>query len=72
MSKQTQASEHWERERMYAKIERLRAQATDYSFPAGQAQAGLQMALVEVPWLLSEIERLKDQINGTQELENIA
>jgi hypothetical protein len=44
-------------------IARLQEAALDYSFPAGQAQAGMQMAMVEVPWLLAEIEKLKDQIN---------
>lgn len=63
MSKQTTASEHWETGRHMATIERLREQATDYTFPAGQAQAGIQMATVEVPWLLAEIERLQSQIN---------
>jgi hypothetical protein len=46
-------------------IARLQEAALDYSFPAGQAQAGMQMAMVEVPWLLAEIERLKEQLNGS-------
>jgi hypothetical protein len=41
------------------KIKRLCEQAIDYSFPAGQAQAGIQFGTVEVPWLLAEIARLK-------------
>jgi hypothetical protein len=41
-----------------AKIELLREQSLDYSYPAGQAQAGIQLAAVEIPWLLAEIERL--------------
>lgn len=64
MSKQTTASAHWETNAHMAKIERLMAQATDYSHPAGQAQAGIQLATVEVPYLLGYIEELKEQINA--------
>ena len=67
MSKQTMASQLWETNRHMTTIERLLEAATDYSYPAGQAQAGIQMATVEVPWLLAEIERLKEQINGSSE-----
>ena len=62
-TKQTMASQLWETNRHMTTIERLLEAATDYSYPAGQAQAGIQMATVEVPWLLAEIERLKDQLN---------
>lgn len=63
MSKQTRASEHWAEAARLAKIERLCAQGQDYTFPAGQARAGIQLATVEVPYLLQEIARLKEQIN---------
>jgi hypothetical protein len=65
MSAQTTASQRWETSRHMANIEALQAQALDYSYPAGQAQAALQLANVEVPWLLAEIERLilKEQSN---------
>jgi hypothetical protein len=68
MSKQTTASERWEANNYRvrkAKIERLLQDAKDYSFPAGQAQAGIQLGTVEVPWLLEYIEELKEQINGS-------
>jgi hypothetical protein len=65
MSKQTTASAHWEASQRIARIEGLMATAKDYSFPAGQVQVGIQMATVEVPWLLNYIEELKEQINGT-------
>lgn len=58
MSKQTTASALWETGKHMASIERLQAQAADYTYPAGQAQAGIQLATVEVPYLLAEIERL--------------
>jgi hypothetical protein len=74
MSKRTTASLLWERQATYNKrmssIERLTTAAQDYTFPAGQAQAGIQLATVEVPWLLAEIERLKlnlkDHINDIE------
>jgi hypothetical protein len=65
VSKQEQAQRRWETNAHLEKIERLTQQATDYSFPAGQAQAGIQLATVEVPWLLGYIEELKEQINGS-------
>jgi hypothetical protein len=65
MSKQTTASAHWEASQRIAKIEGLMVTAKDYSFPAGQVQVGIQMATVEVPWLLNYIEELKEQINGS-------
>lgn len=64
MTKQTTASERWETNKHLTTIDRLREQALDYTYPAGQTQAGLQLATVEVPWLLAEIDRLKEQING--------
>lgn len=70
MSKQDSAKAHWEECRHMAVIEKLMKQAIDYAHPAGQAQAGLQFAYVEVPWLLEEITRLKEQINGRQSLES--
>lgn len=63
MSAQTKASEHWETSQRIARIEELRLVAMDYSYPAGQAQVGLQMAMSEIPWLLNYIEYLKGQIN---------
>jgi hypothetical protein len=66
MSAQTKASEIWRDANNYrvrkAKIDSLLEQAMDYTYPAGQTQAGLQMANVEVPWLLGYIEELKEQI----------
>lgn len=63
MSAQTKASEHWEFSQRLARIEELRQVALDYSYPAGQAQVGMQMAMSEIPWLLNYIEQLKGQIN---------
>jgi len=63
MSKQMKASRFWQYNTLVVNIERLQAQATNYSYPAGQAQAGIQLATVAVPRLLEEIERLKGQIN---------
>jgi hypothetical protein len=37
----------------------------DYSFPAGQMQAGLQLGTVEVPWLLNYIDYLEARQRGT-------
>lgn len=67
MSKQTKASEHWAHTTHLASIQRLREQALNPMYPAGQTQAGIQLASVEVPWLLAEIEKLKEQINGRSE-----
>lgn len=63
MSAQTKASELWETNQRLARIEMLRKVAMDYSYPAGQAQVGIQLAACEIPWLLNYIEKLKDQIN---------
>lgn len=41
------------------RIDLLMKRAGDYTFPAGQAQAGLQLAMVEVPWLLARIAELE-------------
>jgi hypothetical protein len=62
MRAQTKASELWETNQRLARIESLRLVALDYSYPAGQAQVGIQMATVEVPWLLAEHARLKAEI----------
>lgn len=67
MSKQASATAHWEERKHMANIERMLQRAMDYSYPAGQAQAGLQMALVEVPWLLEKIAELKERINGLED-----
>lgn len=72
MSKQTKASERWELSQRMAKIERLLEAARDYSYPAGQAQAGIQLASVEVPWLLAHIEELKEQINVKAQEQTVA
>lgn len=72
MSKQTKAFERWEFSQRMAKIERLQQQALDYSHPAGQAQAGIQLASVEVPWLLAHIEELKEQINVKAQEQTVA
>lgn len=53
------SAELWVTSADRARIERYRHQALDYSFPAGQAQPGIQLAAFEVPRLLEEIERLK-------------
>jgi hypothetical protein len=59
MSKQDIATARWETARRMEKIDGLMADAKNYSFPAGQMQAGLQLANVEVPWLLNYIEELQ-------------
>jgi hypothetical protein len=71
MTKQEEATQLWESNRHMSNIELLLSQATNYMFPPGQAQAGLQLANVEVPWLLEQIKELQAQ-NGTQPLANIA
>jgi len=63
MSAQTKASEHWETSQRIERIKSLREVAMDYSYPAGQVQVGIQLAVVEIPWLLDYIEHLKEQIN---------
>lgn len=45
-----------------ARLERLLQAATDYTYPAGQAQAGIQLATTEVPRLLEEIGRLRAMV----------
>lgn len=62
MSALTRAEQQWEAHRRMERIALLRGQALDYTYPAGQAQAGIQMAAVEVPWLLTENARLKAQL----------
>ena len=49
-----------------ARIRDLMVDARDYSFPAGQMQAGLQLGTVEVPWLVNRIEELETRIAGDQ------
>jgi hypothetical protein len=71
MSKQEEATQLWESNRHMSNIELLLKQALNPMFPAGQAQAGLQLAYVEVPWLLEQIKELKAQ-NGTQALATTA
>ena len=65
MSKQTTASAHWETSQRIERIKGLMATARDYSYPAGQVQVGIQLATVELPWMLAYIEELKEQINGS-------
>lgn len=59
MSKESVATAHWEAQRRLIRIQGLMVTARDYSYPAGQAQVGIQMATVEVPWLLNYIEELR-------------
>lgn len=66
MSKQEAAQKRWADQQKLDKIKRLLAVATDYSYPAGQAQIGIQLATVEIPWLLQHIEELKES-NGAEE-----
>lgn len=49
------------------RIEATLKQATDYGFPAGMAQAGLQLATVDVPWMLERIKELEESIGGRME-----
>lgn len=60
MTKQAIATARWENAKRFGKIKDLMADARNYSFPAGQMQAGLQLANVEVPWLLNYIEELEN------------
>ena len=64
MSKQTTASAHWETSQRIERIKGLMATARDYSYPAGQVQVGIQLATVELPWMLAYIEKL-EQGNGS-------
>lgn len=66
MSKQEAAQKRWADQQKLDKIKGLLAAATDYSYPAGQAQIGIQLATVEIPWLLQHIEELKER-NGEKE-----
>jgi hypothetical protein len=68
MSKQEEAQKRWETLHRMARIRDLMHDARDYSFPAGQMQAGIQLGTVEVPWLLNYIEELKHG-TGQQDLE---
>lgn len=72
MGKQTKASERWAHQTHLAKLDALCAQAKDYTYPAGQAQAGIQLAVIEVPYLLQEIARLKEQINAQHHRTSVA
>lgn len=69
MNAQSRAASQWAYQKKLVKIATLTEQATNYSYPAGQAQAGIQMATVEVPWLLGYIEELKEELNGRQAVE---
>jgi hypothetical protein len=68
MSKQDIATARWETAQRMDKIDRLMADARDYSFPAGQMQAGLQLATVEVPWLLNYIDYLEARQRGSKDM----
>lgn len=59
MSKQDIATARWEKARRLDRIRDLSADSRNYSFPAGQLQAGIQLGAVEVPWLLNYIEELE-------------
>lgn len=50
------------------KIWQLVKQANDPYYPAGQAQAGMQLARVEVPWMLA---RLEIETHGREGLEPV-
>lgn len=72
MSAQTRAEQQWESHVRMERIALLREQALDYTYPAGQAQAGIQLATVEVPWLLSENARLKAELADIRNWSNAA
>lgn len=72
MSKHEDALATWTEAQMLAKIDLLIAQATNYMYPAEQATAGLQLANVEVPWLLAENARLKAQLASSELLRRTA
>jgi hypothetical protein len=60
MSKQEDAQKLWETRQRMGRIRDLAQDTKDYTFPAGQLQAGLQLGTVEVPWLLNYIEELQN------------
>lgn len=75
MSKQEEALQRWseqqdavEVQEQLDKIQYMVSVANDPMNSVGQAQAGIQLARVSVPWLLNYIEELEGKVNGTQEL----
>lgn len=63
MSKQTTASEYWAHQIHSARIKDLCTQATNYMYPAGQVQAGIQLGTVAVPYLLERIAQLEEELS---------
>jgi len=64
VSKQEEALKHWDEQKHIVTIERLLAVANDPMNPVGQAQVGIQLARVEVPWMLARIAEL-EALNGS-------
>lgn len=67
MSKASKALQHWETRQHLDRITTLLKQANDPFYPPGQAQAGIQLARVEVPWLLAYIEELQENNGSAKE-----
>lgn len=62
MSAQDRATQRWEEHRHLTAIKELQGRVIDGTYPGGQLQAAMQLSLVEVPWLLAEIGRLKQEL----------